>query len=659
VNLNFYPRFALSGIMKNRRLYIPFLLVSILNSSMFYMLSSLLYHPDLMKNRGAESLKVMLAFGTWIIIIFSAIFLFYANSFLIKQRSNEIGLYSVLGMGKRNVAGVLFCEFLMTSTVSVGAGIGIGVLLSRLVYAILGRLVDFDLIFHFQVSGEAAGRTAIAFFAILFASFILHLFRVTVSRPIELVRGTSTGEKEPKTKWILALIGVVTLGGGFFIANTQDKPLAALQVFFIAVVLVMVGTYCLFTAGSIVVLKAMRKNKNYYYRPENFTSISGLLYRMKQNGIGLASISILSTMALLTIVTTVTMYISSDEALDARYPNDVNISVQGVDAARTDAFQETVMQMAADRVLAVENLSSVTYITMPAQRDGSQFNLTMPEEGFNMTLANLMSDFEYRKAVGSDLELAPGTVVVFANKPCDEKTISLGSVSLNVVTTTDPEPVDQMLDIVDSYTFIIAASEFDQVLAANQILPAETSYHLYFDVTGDEAKTVDLGSALRGILVESPVEGFYLNADARNYMVEIKSESEFSFRSMYGGLLFLGVFLGFVFLLGTVLIIYFKQISEGYGDHRRFEIMRKVGMNDAEIKKTIRRQILLVFFLPLITTFVHMAFAFRFMTQIMNVMYFNNTTLFAWCTIVCAVIFAIAYAIVYTQTARVYYRIVR
>ncbi len=659
MNRNFYPRFALSGIIKNRRLYIPFLLVSILNSSMFYMLNSLLYHPDLMKNTGATSLRVMLEFGTWIIIIFSTIFLFYANSFLIKQRSNEIGLYSVLGMGKRNVAGVLFCEFLMTSTVSVGAGIGIGVLLSRLVYAILGRLVDFDLIFHFQVSGEAAGRTALAFFAILFASFILHLFRVTVSRPIELVRGTSSGEKEPKTKLIMALLGVATLGGGFYIANTQDKPLAALQVFFVAVILVMVGTYCLFTAGSIVALKWMRRSKNFYYRPENFTSVSGLLYRMKQNGVGLASISILSTMALLTIVTTVTMYMSSDEALDARYPNDVNIYVEAVDAAKTDVFRDTVLQMAADRSLTVENLSAITYVTMPAQRTDGHFTLEKLEDGFNLAVATLISDAEYRKAVGSDMELVPGTVVVFANKPCDEKTITLGSMSLEVVPAQGPEPVDQTLDIVDAYTFVIAASEFDQVLAANSIPADANSHRLNFDVTGDEAKTVDLGSALRGILVGSPVEGFYLNGDARNFMVEIKSESEFSFRSMYGGLLFLGVFLGFVFLLGTVLIIYFKQISEGYGDQRRFEIMRKVGMNDAEIKKTIRSQILLVFFLPLVTTFIHMAFAFRFMTQIMNVMYFYNTTLFAACTLVCAVIFAIAYAVVYTQTARVYYRIVR
>ena len=683
MNLPFYPRFAWTGIVKNRRLYIPFILICVLNSSMYYMMTSLLYHSDLLKNRGGDSLKAMLEMGSGVVFFFSAIFIFYANSFLIKQRSREIGLYSVLGMGKRNIAGVLFFEFLITSVGSVFAGLVVGIALSRLVYMFLGKLIGFNTVFHFEISGQAILHTSSVFLCILFASFVIHLFRISISRPVELVSGSSVGEKEPKTKWIMAILGTILLTAGYVIANTQEKPLAALEVFYFAVLLVMVGTYWLFIAGSIVVLKFLRKRKSFYYRSENFTSISGLIYRMKQNAVGLASICILSTMALLTISTTVSMYLGVDDAYKTRYANDVTMNYSGLRDNKVQELIDTVHQMAEDRVLTIENESIVKFVDgmgsikdghvdialrngqgivvmlfpNPAQEDKvesdpNQSNL------LEMSFLTILDNASYNQSKHVNVPLESGEILLFTTKGYDQDSLEIGSKQFQVKRVEGLVGFNEELSITDSMTIVFADSDFEQIVV-DQNLGEARNLNLSFDIQGDKEASIELCSAIQNKLTHEPIPELIVDPANTNLLVESAQAEKVPFYSLHGGLLFLGIFLGLIFLLGTVMIIYYKQISEGYTDRDRFEVMRKVGMGDREIKKTIQKQILLVFFLPLATTFLHMAFAFKFMRQILNVMNFYNQNLFLIATLVCSAIFALMYGVVYSLTARTYYRIIR
>ena len=651
---------------------------------MYYIMTSLLYHSDLLKNRGGDSIQITLELGSGIVFIFSTIFIFYANSFLIKQRSREIGLYSVLGMGKRNIAGVLFFEFLFSSAGSVFAGLIIGIAFSRLVYMLLGKLISYDTVFRYEISGKALLQTAIVFLVILFASFIFHLFRISISHPVDLVKGSSVGEKEPKTKWIMAILGTVTLVAGYVLANTQENPLAAFQVFFFAVVLVMVGTYWLFIAGSIVLLKCLKKNKKFYYHAENFTSISGLIYRMKQNAVGLASICILSTMALLTISTTASMYLGVDEAYKLRYPNDISIRYLGIQDSQVDLFTDTIHQLVDDRALKTENESVVTYINgvsilqdshidiavrdrqgnavvlFPAQDRNDQVrpDPNQPLSG-NQSFLTIMDNASYNnRATGSRVSLQTGEILFFTTKGYSRDTLEIGTKVFQVKKTEDLEGFDEALSITDSTTIVIADTDYDQIISEHQI-GGHQNIVMSFDIQGNKDASIELQSAIQNKLVHDPVPGIAIDPSGNNLNIESAQEGRNGFYSLHGGLLFLGIFLGMIFLFGTVLIIYYKQISEGYMDRNRFDVMRKVGMGDKEIKRTIQKQILLVFFLPLVTTFLHMAFAFKFMTQILNVMGFFSQNLFLIATIICLAIFAVIYGIVYLLTARTYYRIIR
>ena len=650
---------------------------------MYYMMTSLLYHTDLLKNRGGESLQVMLEFGSGVVFLFSMIFLFYANSFLIKQRSREIGLYSVLGMGKRNIAGVLFFEFLFSSIGSVLTGLVIGIAFSRLVYMLLGKLIGYNTVFRFEISGKALLHTSVVFLGILFASFVFHLLRISISHPVELVKGSAVGEKEPKTKWIMAILGTFALAAGYIIANTQENPLEALQVFFFAVLLVMAGTYWLFIAGSIVLLKFLQKRKNLYYRVENFTSISGLIYRMKQNAVGLASICILSTMALLTISTTVSMYLGVDAAYKIRYANDVSIRYSGIQDGKTEEFTEAIHQMIKDRALTIENESIVTFVDgvgdlednhvdialrdgqgnvvvlFPVQVQGDRVELN-PDQAFRADLSflTIMDNSSYNQAKGARASLDSGEVLFFTTKGYDRDTLEIGTEVFQVKSREGLDGFDEELSINKSMTIVFADADFDQIISDHH-MGEERNIIMSFDIQGNKDASIELRTAIQNKLVHDPIPGIVIDPSANDLVVESAQEGKDSFYSLHGGLLFLGIFLGMIFLFGTVLIIYYKQISEGYMDRNRFDVMRKVGMGDKEIKRTIQTQILLVFFLPMVTTFLHMTFAFKFMTQILNVMGFFNQNLFLIATLVCSAIFALMYGVVYSLTARTYYRIIR
>lgn len=661
MNLLFYPRFAWSGIVKNRRLFLPFVIVSVINSSMLYIMTSLLFHSELSKCKGAASLYSTLELGAIVISFFSVIFLIYANSFLIKQRSKEIGLFSVLGMGKINIAGVLFFEFLITSVGSVLAGLAFGVAFSRLVYMLLSKMIRQGTFLSFEISVKALILTASVFLGILFVSFLFHLLRISVSRPIELIAGSSVGEKEPRTKWLLVVIGIATLSAGYIIANVQEKPLAVLRLFFLAVLLVIVGTYCLFTAGSIAVLKFLKKRKNFYYRPENFTSISGLIYRMKQNSIGLASICILSTMTLLTVSTTASMYAGVEDAFTSHYENDIRIECTGVRPEKSEEFRQLVQSVVSENAMTAKNEKLVTYVSGLFSRNGNMFTFQsrdatyMPELDF----FTLMGITEFNNTSEVDIEINPGQAVVFANINFNEGSIILGTQNYSVLKSDGvSSPFDLSRDIVNSYLVVLSDADFEKQLIDNGFGPGREMDYM-FDVDVDDQTVINLTTAIQEKLTANPIQDISAEGIAAEFYVGCAASGKDAFFSLNGGILFIGIFLGIVFLMGTVMIIYYKQISEGYGDRVRFQVMRKVGMSDPEIRKTIGRQILLVFFLPLVTSFIHMVFAFRFMTQILNVMYFFNTGLFVTTTLISAAVFALAYAVVYKLTARTYYHIVR
>jgi len=657
VKPSFTFRFALSGIWKNKQIYIPYLLTGVVNVSLFYMLATLISHSKLKEIYGGEQVATMLGLGAWVVGIFSVIFLFYSNSFLIKRRQKEFGLYSVLGMGKKELSRTLFCEFIMTTFISLAGGFLTGLLLNRLVFLLLVKILKLKAVLEPEFSLSAVTLTAELFGGIFLLSFLVQLFRVSISRPIELVRGSNTGEKEPRTKWILTILGIASIATGYAMAMSQENALQALQSFFIAVLLVIFGTYCLFIAVSIAILKLLRKKKSFYYKPGNFTAVSGMLYRMKQNGVGLASISILSTMVLLTVATTLSLYAGIDDVLKDRFPVDLSVNAYSVTAENEDRFTEAIRKAITDNGNTASDETSYTYYLYPASMDKNKVEIVPDSDLFTMDMVQftILTDKEYEKNTGESLGLTPGQAALESSAKFGYDTISVGKSSFSITKIDkDKSLLSQEANTITMYNLILTESDLDQVLAEYGLDKNDTDYNYKANLSGTKEQQVACAAALNieGRIVVAPD----LSASA---YVESKAGMLDEVASIYGSLFFIGIFLGIVFLLGTVLIIYYKQISEGYDDAARFSVMRKVGMSQGEIRGTIQRQIILVFFLPLLVAVTHILVAYRYMTQILQVMGFVNPTLFMLCTGACLLVFALVYGAVYLLTAKAYYRIVK
>ncbi len=655
MNLSFYFRFALSGIWKNRQIFIPYLLTGVVNVSLFYMLMSLVYNPQLADVYGGDAVTTMLSLGVWVVGIFSAIFLFYSNSFLIKRRKKEFGLYSVLGMGKKQLAGTLFCEFLCTTAIALLGGLLLGILLSRLTFLLLIRLMSYTVILKPAFSWRAIAFTAEIFGGIFLISFLIHLLRVSVSRPIELVRGSNTGEKEPRTKWILVVIGVLSLGAGYAIALSQRNALEAMNYFFLAVLLVILGTYCLFIAVSVAILKFLRKRKAFYYRADNFTAISGMLYRMKQNGVGLASICILSTMVLLTVATTLSLFAGMQDVLKNRFPVNLNVTMQRISEDKKDEYTADIRKVIEDAGISPEGEIIYSGFTNPAEISGENVKILTDANLYTMSMVHFifMTDSEYAEATGTAVQLEDGTAILESSDPYLKDKMTVSGVPLQIINSKDKPILSSESITITTYTLVLTQSDFEKVVSASGIDQSRVYYVYETNLTGTKAQGKACADALEKRLSEISA------ADGCSYYVDSQAATEEQVHALYGSLFFIGIFLGIVFLLGTVLIIYYKQISEGYDDEVRFSVMRKVGMSDAEIRGTIHRQIVMVFFLPLLIAVIHILVAFRYMTQILKLMGLANTSLFLICTAICLLVFAVVYGVVYLLTARAYYRIVR
>ena len=663
----FYPRLAWTGIKNNRRLYLPYILTCIGMVAMFYIMLSLSTGEFLDKMRGGTTLGSVLGLGAGVIGFFAVLFLFYTNSFLIRRRKKEFGLYNILGMGKRNIARVLFSETLILAAVSLVFGLILGVALSKLAELGLAFFVESDAGYNFTVYPTAMGYTVLLFVCIFLLLFFKSVGQVGLSNPVELLRSESVGEKPPKANWVFGVLGIVILAAAYYISVTIEQPVAALGWFFIAVLMVIAATYLLFIAGSVLLCRILQKNKRYYYKPDHFVSVSSMVYRMKRNGAGLASICILITMVLVMIASTSCLYFGKEDVLRSRYPHDFNFTVdfdtldevtqENIDKTKAgiDAFMDKNGGISfgicgkSDRVTG-ELRDGVFYMMGDDVYD--------PEHSTFLYIIDLA---DYNRNTGSSYRLNDGEALVFASsRTYDHDTIRIeGGREYKVVKSDGTIDFIRDTDMLGFSAVYIVVPDFNS--SAEALLQATEKqgvshwlqWRYQFDSPADHDKQVkitsELFSAAAEITAETASGGFGLGS-----MASAKDD----FYGSFGGLFFLGIMLSIVFILAAVLIIYYKQISEGYEDQSRFEIMQKVGMTKKDIRKSINSQMLTVFFLPLLFAIVHLGFAFPMINKLLLLFGLDNLGLLLLTAAISALVFALFYIIVYRVTSNAYYSIV-
>ncbi|MFD1606524.1 FtsX-like permease family protein [Oceanobacillus luteolus] len=645
----FYSKLALSNMNKHRKTYIPYILSNIFIIAMFYMMHFISSNPGLKEMSGGEALITMLTLGNYVIGIFSVIFLFYTNSFLIKRRKKEFGLFNVLGMEKKHVAKVISIETFFASALSLLLGLTSGIVLSKLMFLLLSNILQFNIQFTYFISVLSIVYSVLLFSGIFILILLNNLRHIHLAKPIELLRGGQVGEKEPKTKWLLVVIGLITLGYGYYIALVTESPLTAMVKFFLAVVLVIIGTYALFTAGTIALLKLLRKNKKFYYQTKHFISVSGMIYRMKQNAAGLASICILSTMVLIMLSTTVSLYIGMEDSLEHRYPKEISVSAFDVSLEEAESIEKNIVDEADEHNVEMINPIHYRSVEFPMTQQGNSFSAHDPEsQSFtDISIIEAMPLDEYNQLEKQSATLDDDEVLLytFRGDPIED-TITIADQEFKIKDQLDDLTFDGMaVAMLTNRYFVIMKDEN----IINEISPKEDlSYYYGFDTEADSETEIALTLSLSQLLKEQSIEGY----------AEGKEEARESFYSLYGGLFFLGIFLGALFIMATVLIMYYKQISEGYDDKKRFEIMQNVGLSKEEIKKSIHGQVLIVFFMPLVGAVIHIAFAFKVITKLLALLNMTNVSLFVLWTVITVLVFAVFYAIVYLVTAREYYKIV-
>lgn len=681
-----YLRLAASNIKNNRRFYLPFLLTAVMTVACFFILCSVGLSQTL---PGGQTVILVMRFGVIVVAIFSVIFLYYTNSFLIKRRKKELGLYNILGMEKRHIAKVMLWETLFSALIAIGGGLIAGILLDRLMFLLLLNLIHFDVGMTYALQPAVIAITAALFGGIFVLLLLSNLAQVVIAKPIELLRGGNVGEKEPKTRWLLVVIGVLTLGVGYYIALTTTQIVMAVGLFFVAVVLVIIGTYCLFLAGSIAVLKLLKKRKNYYYKANHFISVSGMLYRMKQNAVGLASIAILATGVLVMISTTVSLYAGAEETVKRNYPQDYYLSArymqwsdEGVLLHLGDMPRETLLraveQGAEKNGLTIKEMDFQEYLTVSYKNENG--GLYCRQAGGNaadslkgLSVMTYITQEMYRSLGGEELNLAEDEIAVcpmdIRQRGFDRTEITIEGDSYQVKTVLPEFPIRSGMEELSTHCYGVVVAD-ESVLAR---LYAQQK-QVYGNAASDYTRRIAASFAGRGANGDV---GEKLERDVEAYLKEAASPQQQesgerllitgntvwgareSVTAMCGALLFLGIILGLVCLFATVLIVYYKQISEGYEDRARFQIMQKVGMSRREVKSTINSQVLLVFFLPLVVAGMHLAFAFPILEKVLHILLLSSTSLFVACSLVTFGVFAAVYTLIYMATARTYYKIVR
>ena len=675
-----YPKLAWDGIRKNKRFYLPYILTCIGMVMMFYIIRYLAAMPTLKDMPGGDTMEMVLGLGTWVVALFAVIFLFYTNSFLMRRRQKEFGLYNMLGMGKNHLSLLLLWENGILFVISMVGGLLGGILLSKMAELFMLMLLGGEVTYTLRIDPDAFGDTWVIFIPVFALIFLKGLIQIRRSSAVNLVKSDTVGEKPPRANYVLGIAGILILAGAYYIALSIKSPLIAMAWFFLAVCMVIVATYLLFISGSVMLCRLLQKNKHYYYKPNHFVSVSSMVYRMKRNGAGLASICILCTMVLVIMMGAGSLYVGQEESLNTRYPHEFAASVDFLTEGETKRYSEEkadYFYAQVDEVLnsydvTPENAEQVLSTTATGMlKDGalildpSTVDAANTETMEYVTQVYLIPLSAYNQCMGTDKTLNSGEVFLH----CVRRTYDAPVITLSdgTVLTVKEHLTDMMgsgeaaMQIIPS--MFIVTDDIEAVMESfNKELGSmsgeykcrlEVSYS--FDADLSEEQQMELGEAIRERVRELDYTGdggFY------SYNVECKAEERADFYGLFGGIFFLGIFLSILFLAATVLIIYYKQVTEGYEDEARFEIMRKVGMTAKDIRRSINSQMLTVFFLPLVTAAIHTAFAFPIVQKLLAIFNLRNTALSLMVTGVAIVIFGIFYGVVYKITSNAYYAIV-
>ncbi|MFL2134392.1 FtsX-like permease family protein [Desemzia sp. FAM 24101] len=659
-----FAKLAVRNIKSNKQIYVPYIMSSIATVTMFYLMTSLVQNDYLRERSG--TVVQLLSLGSVIIGFFSLIFILYTNSFLIKRRKKEIGLYAILGMKKKHVAFVLLIESLITSIGSIFIGIISGQIIGRFVFLGLNYVLKLPVSMEYPFSIETAGITAAGFTAIFFLAFLYNISQVTFSNPIQLVRGKQTGEKEPKSSLLLFLLSLVSLGAGYWISLSTEDVMSAIIYFFLAVLLVIIGTYLLFISGSIFILKAMKKNKKLYYRPNAFISISGMLYRMKQNAVGLANISVLATMVIVAVSTTAAIFVGSEASINIQFPYENEVAMYEADFEDMTNFQELVVNETERRELSIEDIVAYRYNSLTGVLEGDEFVFKSSLQGDIVeTQAIFIPKEDIENITGVSIDLEGNEVVVLDSKnEYTQPTIKLGKQAYPVHQIKDSDmsniitdQIERMLrtDVVGTTVVLTNGAEEMQSIVKDYAELYPDDYFdgfatVQWDTSGIAEEKMAYAEDLTDIIYD--LEEYSLSYRAKEVLRE-------EWYQMNGGLLFMGIFLGGLFTFGAALITYFKQISEGYDDREKFQIMQKVGLDEKTIQKSTRSQIVWMFFLPLILAVIHTAFAFPIISKLLLLFGLVDQGLIILSIIGVVLCFSLLYWIIYRVTSRVYFSIVK
>ena len=666
----FYPKLAWEGVRKNKRLYFPYILSGSIMVMMYYILSFLIESPALAQMPGGSVLMTVLPLGCVVIAVFSLLFLFYTNSFLIKQRYREFGLYNILGMDKRNISKIMVWETLSVAVFAIGSGLIAGIIFSKMAELVLLNLLNMEVDYTLSLGIISLRQTPLIYGGIYLLLLFNSLIKVGRSKPLELMQSSKVGERIPKRNWIYGTAGVVLLAVAYYLAVSIEEPLLALANFFLAVIMVIIGTYLVFMSGSVVFCKLLQKNKKYYYKPNHFVSVSSMVYRMKRNGAGLASICILLTMVLVMISSTTSLYFGEEDSLKNRCPNDVNItttfdSIEGISNENLNMLRDNIREYSGSDadLMGIRACEIPGLITQEGITIDTDSHTDFSTDYNNVGYLSVIPMDDYNNMMRTNETLADDECLVY----CDRLTYKWDTFTMEYGDTYKvKEQLDEFQVDGDSSALIIPTV----FLVVNDIYAFSEPVKDMKNDNGDPMMMYDwrcgfdMDTVDAELAATAGLKEMFRNLDIENdesiyaYYVQSREVMRESFYDLYGSLFFLGIMLSIVFLLAAVLIIYYKQISEGYEDHGRFEIMQKVGMTKRDIRKSINSQMLTVFFMPLIFAGIHLAFAFPFISKIFLMFGMDNTLLTIIVNLICFAVFGIFYAMVYKITSSSYYTIV-
>ncbi len=657
----FYSKFALNNLVKNKRFILPYILSAIFTIASFYILTSLSLGKNLDKlPQGISATKQVLGFGVIVIAIFSAIFLFYTYSFLIKRRVREFGLYSVLGMTKKQIARILILETIFIAVITLVFGLAFGLLFDKLMLLVLLKLFTAGVSFGFVITPIAVFLTILLFGGIFFLLLIYTVIKISRLKIVALLKEENNGEREPKARFILAILGLGLTGYGYYLAQTIQNPIKAITMFFIAVLAVIFGTYLIFMAVSITVLKLMKNNKTFYYKPKNFISVSGLLYRMKRNAVGLANICILSTMVLVTMGTTSALYAGSEEAYNIRFPRDIIVNGYRSTEGKLAEIEKNVKKATQDAGVEAKDLVSYNMLNVIGRLNGTEISYELETVGSldKLRTVVVLELKDYNKVSKEQKTLNNGEALLFIDKKgkyeANEITVQGVNLKIKEKLTEFPGALGTAAaNIMDTYYVVVKDK--------GAVKEIESALKKKLSISDDEGGIFNyVGFNISDKTKEAKViENFKKLEKEGNINIAGKAENETNFKGFYASFLFIGMFISMIFVVSQVVIMYYKQISEGYEDKGKFGIMRKVGLTDRQIKQSIRSQVLMIFFAPLAVATLHTVVAYPFIEKILKLFLATNNNVFLIALAVTIAIFAVFYLIVYLITSRIYYRIIK